>query len=181
MAKRGDELVNPAGGQRLIMRQTAADTAGELLEMEAIYAPGGQHPPVHLHPHQEERFTALAGVMRVRVAGQERQLVAGETLVIPAGTAHTMWNDGDEEVRMRWEVRPALQTETFFENLYSLAGTGRPNLLRLALLFRASRDEFRLASPFQRLLFSLLALIACLRGYRLPRPRSGDQVTGPAH
>ena len=157
MARRGDKLVNPAGGQRLTMRQTAADTAGGLLEMEAAYAPGGQPPPIHLHPRQEERFTALAGAMRVRVAGQERLLVAGETLVIPAGTPHTMWNDGEVEARLRWEVRPALQTETFFERLYGLAATGRPSLPRLAALFRAHRAEFRLANPAQRLLFGLLA------------------------
>jgi quercetin dioxygenase-like cupin family protein len=156
VAQRGDEFVNQAGGQRLIMRRVAAETGGQLLEMEAVYAPGGQPPPVHAHPHQEERFTALAGLMRVRVAGHERQLAAGDTLVIPAGTPHTMWNDGSEEVRLRWEVRPALRSEDFFEELYGLAGTGRPPLLRLGALFRAYRDEFRLTSPAQRLLFGVL-------------------------
>jgi mannose-6-phosphate isomerase-like protein (cupin superfamily) len=143
------------------MRQVAAETGGQLLEMEAIYAPGGQPPPVHAHPRQEERFTALAGVMRVRVAGHERQLVAGDTLVIPAGTPHTMWNDGTEEVRLRWEVRPALHSEDFFEELYRLAGTGRPPLPQLGALFRAYQDEFRLTSPAQRLLFGLLGLFGC--------------------
>src|SRR5688572_12340648 len=101
MVKCGDEYSIPSGGQRLIMRRTAADTGGEVLEMEAVYAPGGQPPPVHFHPQQEERFTQLAGAMRVRVAGREHHLKAAKVLVIPAGTPHTMWNDGDEEARFR--------------------------------------------------------------------------------
>jgi quercetin dioxygenase-like cupin family protein len=171
MAQRGDEFVNRAGGQRLIMRQVAAETGGQLLEMEAVYAPGGQPPPVHLHPRQEEHFTALAGAMRVRVAGHEHQLVAGDTLVIPAGTPHTMWNDGAEEVRLRWEVRPALRSEDFFAELYGLASTGRPSLIRLGLLFRAYWDEFRLTSPIQRLLFGFLGLLG--RGKRATSPPRG--------
>jgi quercetin dioxygenase-like cupin family protein len=167
MARRGDEFVNAAGGQRLIMRQTAADTGGALLEMEAIYAPGGQPPPVHAHPRQEERFTALHGAMRVRIDRREHRLVAGDVLVIPAGTPHTMWNDGDEEARLRWEVRPALRSEDFFARLYALAGTGgRPPLLALAALFGAHREEFRLSVAGQRLLFDVLGVLARTRGVR---------------
>lgn len=168
MVKRGDVLVHAAGGQRLVMVQTAADTGGELLAMEASYAPGGQPPPVHHHPRQEERFTALAGAMRVRIAGRERQLLAGESLVIPPGTPHTMWNDGPVEARLRWEVRPALRTETFFARLYGLAAAGRPGLPRLAAHFAAFREEFRLANPAQRLLFDLLAPFGRWRGGEMP-------------
>ena len=165
MVARGDDFVNAAGGQRLIMRQTAADTGGELLEMEAIHAPGGEPPPVHAHPQQEERFTALAGAMRVQVAGREHRLAAGDVLVIPAGTPHTMWNDGEEEARFRWEVHPALGSESFFACLYALAGRdGRPPLLLFAALFRAYRDEFRVTGTVHRLLFGARGALARVRG-----------------
>ncbi len=165
MATRGEEFSNPAGGQRLIIRQTAADTGGELVEMEATYAPGGASPPPHAHPRQEERFTMLSGAMRVRIAGEEHLLTAGGVLVIPADTPHTMWNDGDEVARFHWEVRPALRTEDFFAHLYGLTGqNGRPPLLPLAALFRAYRDEFRLAAATHRLLFALLGALARWRG-----------------
>ncbi len=173
MATRGDEFSNPSGGQRLIMRRTAAETGGEVLEMEACYAPGGQPPPLHAHPRQEERFTQLAGAMRVRVAGREHHLQTGDVLVIPAGTPHTMWNDGDEEARFRWEIRPALRSESFFEQLYALAGSsGRPPLLALAAHFRTYRDEFQLTGTAQRLLFGVLGALARLRG-------SGIQPSSP--
>lgn len=183
MAKRGDEYRNPGGGQRVVLRQTAADTDGALLEMEAIYAAGGQPPPPHAHPRQEERFTGLAGAMRVLIAGRAHQLKPGEVLVIPAGTPHTMWNDGDEEAQFRWETRPALRSEEFFEHLYGLAGNGgRPPLLSLAALFRAYRDEFRLTSAAHRLLFGVLGMLASWRGSDFrsavaasERPRVGSQ------
>jgi quercetin dioxygenase-like cupin family protein len=165
MTTSGGEFINAAGGQRLIIRQTAAETDGALLEMEAIYAQGEERPPAHLHPKQEERFTALAGTMRVQIAGRDHRLMAGDVLIISAGTPNTMWNDGDEEARFRWEVRPALRTERFFEHLYALAANRkRPPLLPLAALFRAYRDEFRLTGPAYKLLFGVLGALAWLRG-----------------
>jgi quercetin dioxygenase-like cupin family protein len=175
MATRGEEFSNLAGRQRLIIRQTAADTGGRLLEMEAIYAPDGASPPPHAHPRQEERFTMLSGAMQVRMAGRELLLEQGGVLVIPADTPHTMWNDGEEVARFRWEVRPALRTEDFFAHLYGLAGqNGGPPLLQLAALFRAYRDEFRLAKATHRLLFGVLGTLARWRGteFRATPPAS---------
>ena len=180
MATRGDEFSNPTGGQRLIMRQTAADTGGTLLEMEATYAPGGASPPPHAHPQQQERFTMLSGAMRVRISGREHLLTAGEVLVIPADTPHTMWNDGDDVACFRWEVRPALRTEDFFAHLYGLAGqNGRPPLLPLAALFRTYRDEFRLAAATHRLLFGLLGMLARWRGSDFRLTPSASQQSPP--
>ncbi|MFN8517005.1 MAG: cupin domain-containing protein [Chloroflexia bacterium] len=165
MATRGDEFINAAGGQRLTVRQTAADTGGALLQMEAVYAPGGKPPPIHAHPAQEERFSMLAGAMLVRIAGREHRLAAGAVLIIPAGTPHTMWNDGNGEARFRWEVRPALRSESFFAYLYALVGRGgRPPLLALAALFYAYRDEFRVTGMAHRLLFGALGVLARVRG-----------------
>ena len=44
----------------------------EAIEVEALYAPGGDPPPAHLHPAQDERFEVLAGELRTKVAGRER-------------------------------------------------------------------------------------------------------------
>lgn len=189
MARRGDELVNPATGLRLLMRQTAAETGGRLLEMEAIYAPHSPAPPAHLHPRQEEHFTLLAGAMRVRIAGQERRLAVGDTLVIPPGTPHTMWNEGEEEARVCWQTRPALHTATYFETLCGLARDGRtdrrgiPRPLQLALLLHAYRDEMRLAgppAPLQRLVLGLLGAVGRLRGYRAAYPRYSADLADAA-
>src|SRR5919202_1019604 len=57
----------------------------------------------------------LAGELTARVdGGEEQKLHAGETLDIPAGTKHQMWNAAAAEARVRWETRPAGRTEEWF-------------------------------------------------------------------
>lgn len=92
----------------------------EELEVEATYAAGSQAPPNHFHPAQDEEFEILEGSMQVRIDGApERTLREGETLDVPRGTPHTMWNGGDVPARTRWITRPAGRTEGWFRTLDS--------------------------------------------------------------
>jgi quercetin dioxygenase-like cupin family protein len=118
----GDVIENPASRMTLRIVRTAAETEGELLEMDATYPAGSPEPPAHFHPQQEERFEILAGQMIVRLDGEERTLATGEVFEVPVGTVHSMWNGGDEVARVRWETRPAMGTEVFFRGLAKLAG-----------------------------------------------------------
>ena len=115
VANPGDVLENPISGQSLTFRRTTADTAGELLEVESSWDGAGPEPPEHYHPRQEERFEVLEGELQARVGDLERTVGAGETLDVPAGTPHTMWNTGPGRARAVWQTRPALKTEAFFE------------------------------------------------------------------
>jgi quercetin dioxygenase-like cupin family protein len=110
------------GGFRLRLIKTAAETGGELLEMEAAYSGEGQMPPEHLHPSQEERFEVLEGAVRTVVGGMARRYEAGQTFQVPAGTPHQMTGDGP--ARVHWEVRPAMRTAEFFERLYAAIDAG---------------------------------------------------------
>jgi uncharacterized cupin superfamily protein len=92
----------------------------EELEVEATYAPGSAAPPNHFHPAQDEAFEILEGSMQVRIdGGPETTLGAGETLDVPRGTPHTMWNGADVPARTRWITRPAGRTEGWFRTLDS--------------------------------------------------------------
>lgn len=104
-------MLQVPGFERLTVRTPAADSGGELLELEAVYPPGGKAPPEHYHPAQEERFEAVEGSVHVRLDGRERELGRGETLVVPPRARHTFWNPGAEPARLLWQVRPALRTE----------------------------------------------------------------------
>jgi quercetin dioxygenase-like cupin family protein len=112
----------------------------DLLEVEATYDPGGKAPPAHLHPEQDEHFEVLEGVLRAETPAGERLLAAGDTLDIPRGTPHRMANGGEAVARVRWQVRPALDTLSFFEAL-SRARTPAGQALAVA----RHRREFRLA------------------------------------
>jgi quercetin dioxygenase-like cupin family protein len=116
VAVAGQELRGP-DDFRLLLVRTAAETDGELLEMEATYNGAAGMPPEHLHPSQVERFEVLEGAMRAIVGGTERLYGPGEPFEVPAGTPHQMAAEGP--TRMRWEVRPALRTAEFFERLYA--------------------------------------------------------------
>jgi quercetin dioxygenase-like cupin family protein len=115
MAHAGQEIQG-RDGFRLRLVQTAAETDGELLEMEVSYGGTGGLPPEHLHPGQVERFEVLEGAVRTIIDGVERRYEVGERFEVPAGTPHQMGGDGP--ARMRWEVRPALRTAEFFERLH---------------------------------------------------------------
>ena len=92
----------------------------EELEVEATYAPGSQAPPNHLHPAQDEHFEILEGAMQVLLdGGPERTISAGDTLDVPRGTPHVMWNRAEAPARTRWITRPAGRTEDWFRTLDS--------------------------------------------------------------
>ncbi len=180
MAHRGDELVDPVRGQRLVFRKTAKETEGQLVEVESFLKPGSSAPPEHFHPLQEERFEVVAGTIRAHIGGREHTYGAGEAFVIPAGTVHEMANGGNDEARFIWQTLPALKTEAFFETLWGLARDGKtnkngvPNLLQAAVLAREYEHEFCLAQPplvVQKIVFGILAPLGRLFGYRGSYPQ----------
>ena len=152
MAQPGDTFMNQQG-QRLIFLQTSGSTQGELLEMQVPYEPHSAPPPEHYHPEQDERFEVLAGQFKANIGGRETTYGVGDVFAVPAGTPHLMHNISDEQGRLNWQVRPALDTETFFASLWGLAQDGKtnrngaPNLLQMALIGRKHAREFRLTKP----------------------------------
>jgi quercetin dioxygenase-like cupin family protein len=171
----GDVIDNPAARMKLRLVRTAAETGGDLLEMEATYAPGSVEPLEHFHPRQDEHFEILAGSMEAEVGGERRTLTAGDVLDIPAGTVHAMWNAGGEESRVRWQTRPALRTEEFFRLVGRLAREGKltpkgpRNPLLGAAVMQDFRDEFRPTNPpapVQAVAFPVLAAVARITGQR---------------
>jgi mannose-6-phosphate isomerase-like protein (cupin superfamily) len=175
VAHAGEEIRNATAGLTLRLLQTGADTDGQLLEMEATYEPSSIDPVEHFHPRQDEHFEVLEGTLRAEIDGELRELRAGDVLDVPAGTTHAMWNASDHRARTRWQTRPALRTEQFFETLARLAREGKigakgvPNPLQLAVLANAYRDEFRTTKPpqpLQAVLLPVLSAIGRLFGYR---------------
>jgi len=190
MARAGETIRNTVTGEVFRWEQVAADTDGRLVLGEMVLPPGGFVTAEHVHPNQEERYEILTGQLHVRIDGRERIVGGGDRVVVPVGRPHVWWNAGQDEVRFRCEVTPALRFETFIETLFGLASDGKtdakgfPGTLQLAVLMRAYRDEVRLARPapaIQDLLFGPLAMVGRLIGYRPSYARySGGPTKGPS-
>lgn len=179
MARAGDAIENPVSGERIVFRQTAGETNGELLAFDYTLRPGGSVPFAHVHPRQEERFEIVSGRARIRVGRKKLTVGDGESVVVPAGTAHRLWNDGAEELRAIVEFRPVLRIEDGFEQLFALARAGKVgrlglprNPFRLAVLAYAFRDEIELTAlpRLQRAVTSMLAPVGRLLGYEAVQP-----------
>jgi quercetin dioxygenase-like cupin family protein len=138
---------------------------GDALEIEALYRPRAPRPPAGYHPAQEELVEVVRGKVAIVMSGQKHILGAGESLLIPRGTPHHLACSGDEEAQVILTLRPALETEAFFREVFRLSREGklRPGVggvLRFAVIARRYRREFVLAKPprwVQTAAFSLLA------------------------
>lgn len=64
---------------------------------EAIVPPGGETIE-HLHRTSEEIYYFTAGAGRMRLAGEEAEVAAGDCVVIEPGASHKLWNTGSEDL-----------------------------------------------------------------------------------
>jgi quercetin dioxygenase-like cupin family protein len=159
----------------------------EAIVVEGRWDPGAEAPPKHFHPEQEEFFEVLEGTLSARVDGVEHELGVGETLTIPRGAVHQMWNAADTPARATWRTSPAGRTGRWFAELHELRRSGQvgkngmPGPLAFGAYLTEYRDVFRLAGPQPVLVPALRALGALgrLKGYRpapeAPRPEAGDR------
>jgi quercetin dioxygenase-like cupin family protein len=179
MIKPGDTLENPVTGERFTFTDTATSTGGELLAFELGLRSGGQVPVPHVHPIQTKRFEVLHGHMRFRIRWRTVVAGPGEVVEVKPGLTHGFANAGDEEARVRVEVRPALAMEEMLGEVVAMARTGRMsrrglprNPLDFALLARTYDREAHaplLSVRAQRLLLAPLVFAA-----RRLRPRAID-------
>jgi mannose-6-phosphate isomerase-like protein (cupin superfamily) len=172
------------GPEQIEFLATAATTGGELVRCRMHVAAERPAPPEHSHPKLEERFLVEHGRFGYVLGDQRLEAGAGDVVVVPPGTNHTFWNAGPTELQVVGEVRPALRFEDFVETIHVLirdghlqAGGRRPNLLRLAVVANAYRDEWRLTAlpgPVRALL-PALAFLGRRAGYRpYYSAKSGD-------
>jgi quercetin dioxygenase-like cupin family protein len=177
-------IENPISGERIVIRETAAQTGGRLLAWELFLAPGGRVPSSHSHPEQEEVFTVLEGRMRFRVGLRSVTAGPGDTVRVPPGTVHHFTNAGPVEAHVAVQTRPALDMEALLETAAALAreqhaaARALPRPVDLALFMRDFEREVHapyLPATLVRMVIRPLAWLATRRRHdaRYRRLRSG--------
>jgi mannose-6-phosphate isomerase-like protein (cupin superfamily) len=73
----------------------------------------GTHPrrPIaglHLHRSDDEAWIVLSGRLGFRVGEEERELSAGESLLVERGTPHSYWNAAAEPARYLLVMTPRI-------------------------------------------------------------------------
>jgi mannose-6-phosphate isomerase-like protein (cupin superfamily) len=180
MATVGTTIENPVTGEAITWIETAATSAGELLAFDLALRPDAALAAEHRHLRQAEHFRVETGRVGLWIGDEESELGPGEDATVPAGVPHRWWPLGDDGAVIRVELRPALDTELFFETFFGLGRDGKtnkkgiPGLLQIAVAY----DELGPSCPqvtkppvaIQRLAFIPLAPLGKLFGRRAVYP-----------
>jgi len=75
---------------------------------EARLLPGGSTQE-HYHPKAEEVYYITHGIGRIRIAGETRDVKAGDAIAIPPDQRHKLWNTGEETLRLLCCCAPAYE------------------------------------------------------------------------
>lgn len=163
----GDVVWNPLTGEKAMIVESVEQSGGAYLVVDFAVEAGGFVPGgEHLHDHCAEHFEVRAGRIAFALHGQVRTLAAGEQVTVAPGTWHRWWNAGEDEVRARVRIEPALRFEEAILVFWGLCADGhtnaegRPSPLLGALVGARFRGEIRYRQPpdaVQRLLFPLAA------------------------
>jgi quercetin dioxygenase-like cupin family protein len=176
MARAGDVIEHPVLRHRATFIRTAADTDGELLELEFTIDPDGPRLPPHIHRLQHERFEVLAGTLQFSVGRRHLEAATGNSVDVSPRTSHSFHNDSHAPATFRVVYEPALRLEDFFVALYALGVAGKVNRrgvtspIWLAMLMWKFPEEFFYLPVIpwwlQRALAAPLALAGSVLGYR---------------
>jgi uncharacterized protein YndB with AHSA1/START domain/mannose-6-phosphate isomerase-like protein (cupin superfamily) len=178
MARSGDVLEMPQLGNSVSIIRSAAETGGEVLEVEVAGRSRGFLTQAHVHRHQTERFEVLSGSMHLVMNGEDRLLRPGDVAEVPPGTAHRQFSAA-EGATVRQSLRPAGTSEAFLERLAALCRDGGimrggyPRPVAAAELVRdfgADGGAARPPAPVQRVLAA--GILGAARATRAARERA---------
>lgn len=116
-----ETIVNEKTGERNVILESNE----ELFRYDIFVPAGSQIIPRHIHELQDETVEVMAGEISLEHKRAERILKTGETVTIPKGEPHNLWNHTSNEVQLRFTFVPALESETFLRQIVGLANDGK--------------------------------------------------------
>jgi mannose-6-phosphate isomerase-like protein (cupin superfamily) len=113
------------GPSQFRVKEEGSQTRQTLSILEITVAPNTQLPPAHIHRACEEIFYVLEGELEFFVNGGSVSIIAGDTLTVPIGVAHTYRNATDQKARMLL-IYTEGRMANFFVEAESLIKSGVP-------------------------------------------------------
>ncbi|MBK3397202.1 MULTISPECIES: cupin domain-containing protein [Methylobacterium] len=95
------------------------------LSWHATFPPGTFVPP-HIHPTQDEFLYILQGRLTAVLDGQESVAEPGDTIRLPRGQPHGLFNRSDADVKCVFWVSPARRLYDLFWALHNLGPQANP-------------------------------------------------------
>jgi quercetin dioxygenase-like cupin family protein len=95
---------------------TSKDTKGAFTVVEIKEMPGYK-TALHLHPHWDEAFYVIEGVLTVNINGTINNYPAGSYVLIPRGTPHGQGNFGTVPNRVLLTFTPSAYEEFFMDRV----------------------------------------------------------------
>lgn len=162
-------LHNRHTGERLELKRIRID--GEVcLALRASLPPHSDGPARHIHHEEDEVGTVHRGVLTAWVDGQRIQVGPGEQALLPKGSAHHWWNEGDEPLEWAGYARPVVDLDRYLQAGFAVANAGppgRPPLVYVAhIMIRHRKTQTVLVKPrpIQAIAFRLLYLYGLITG-----------------
>ena len=175
----------PITGEWVFGVVLAAATRGEYERGVGIFSPGNSGPPEHFHPGYDEHFDILVGDFIFKIDGKERNVCAGEQLVVPKRIPHTFRCVGNKHGVAIVETRPSARIGDVISTLFGLAHEGsltlqgQPKLMQAMVIGSEYADDTVFTSPPPNIAIPIaktLAPIGRLLGYRSTYPRFADEA-----
>jgi quercetin dioxygenase-like cupin family protein len=146
-------MTDPVTRRRISLRVVPDENPeNAALEIDSWLPAGWRDPWRHLHPHQEERVSVVAGRLLAEIDGWSRTYSPGESFIIPRGVEHHLSVDGDGFAHIVSNVTPPLSTADLEVVLHRLGRRsfnrkGRSRALLEAIVAREFRRELVIVEP----------------------------------
>ena len=96
-----EELFSPPAHRLFKVKRLGKQVDPVIHDCEIAYIEptGGGPEPDHAHEH-DHLIVVISGTATLRMAGKERMLGANESIRVPGGIPHSIWNTSDSPVKV---------------------------------------------------------------------------------
>jgi len=106
--------------------------SGSVVMFEMLVPPNARVPAPHFHKDVDEVVYVLDGTLTMRLDGETRELVAGDSLFVPRGRVHGFENLHPGPVRSLAILSPGSIGRRYFEEVAAEVNMpGKPDLARV--------------------------------------------------